>query len=205
METLAAIVSKDRVGVFNARFSPKDGPSGSHPSHSGSLEKTDGCIVACVGNADNLGHRRVLEEKRDRLLHRLGSQPLSLKARSHGEAQLRRHAVRRDADSDVADEPVRRAIGDCQLHPGAAREQRGSTHFLDEGRRLLIALCRPALIERDGFVAPVRLERRQISDAQTPQDDSGATLGRGSCVTDSKRADVRARPKVRRRSSHSRR
>jgi catechol 2,3-dioxygenase-like lactoylglutathione lyase family enzyme len=94
--------------------------------------------------------------------------------RGNGEAKLGGDTIFIHADSNVSDEPVRRAIGNGQLHPRPAWKEDDAGHRFDERERLLFGLRRPALISANGLVAPVGLKRRQIRGAKAPQDDSGA-------------------------------
>jgi len=66
------------------------------------------------------------------------------------------------------------ATVECSRRRRRCVQRLGSeTPLLEKGQRLLIALCRQALIEGDSFVAAVRLKRRQISGTKTPQNNSG--------------------------------
>ncbi len=172
MEGSGAIVPEDHVGVLEARRFPEDRLGGRNFLHSGALQKADRRRVAGVSDADGPDGGRVLEYKPDRFAKRLRSKSLSLRGRRDGEPEFGRRTVGRYTDADVSDEPVRLPIGDCQLHPTAARKQNCSAHLFDERESLPIRLRRPALIATDRRVASVGLERRQICWAEAPQDNS---------------------------------
>jgi hypothetical protein len=104
MEGLGAIVPEQRVGVLNARLSPKDGTSGSRPLHLGVLQQTDRGNVARVSDADDPDRRRVLKQETHRLAQRLGSKAPPLEGRGNGEAKFGGCTVGCYTESNVSDE-----------------------------------------------------------------------------------------------------
>ena len=173
----AAIVAVGRIGVLIARLSTKNGRNGGCSSHPGPLEEADGRLVASVGDANDPGDRRVLEEKCNYFVYCLGSETLPLRPRGNGKSQFCSLPVAGQARTNITNEPICIAIGNGQLNPLPPWKQDSVAHLFDERECLWVRLGRPTLVATNSFVISVGLEGSQIR-AHEPSKHNSVTDAR---------------------------
>jgi hypothetical protein len=179
--------ARQLVGVLDAGLAPERRVRRGDAAHADAFDEADGRLVACVDDREDAARAGPLEDECTGFGHGFGREPLTLRRPPEREADLGLAAVLRDADADVADQPVVLAPRDRELRPGAALQQLDPVHLLEECAGRVVALRRPALVAADRGVVPVGLERGEVVGAQPAQHDP-LTFAR-QCLLDSMRHD----------------